>query len=114
MGFLVFLLFVLLLWWLLRPFLRIFRAVKRTQQGFAINLNDFFGTPGAQNPAGEPRRRDGWSGRRVKKKKIAQDVGEYVAFSEVEVSETAGADARDVPKFTAEQQVTDVEWEDIK
>ena len=55
-----------------------------------------------------------------KKKKIPADVGEYVKFTEITTAEEsrttteqAGADGNQ-STVTVEQQITDVEWEDIK
>lgn len=51
-----------------------------------------------------------------KKKKIDRDVGEYIAFTDIEVSETSTdpADGSTTTTVYHEQQVTDIEWEDIK
>ena len=54
--------------------------------------------------------------RRRRKKKIPRDVGEYVTFTEVEITETERRqrDSQTPPRFTAEEQVTDIKWVDIK
>ncbi len=46
----------------------------------------------------------------LKKKKIPADVGEYVKFTEIKGS----AKPHDPVKFTREEQVEDIEWEDVK
>lgn len=92
---------------------RIYRTLKRAQRGFTIDLNDLFGTPGAQRPGEEPRQRYGWSGRRAKKKKIGDDVGEYVKFQEVAATEESDSRGREETSYAVEQQITDVEWEEI-
>ena len=59
----------------------------------------------------------GWSGApaRPKRKKIGRDVGEYVPFEEetIAASETSGCTAESA-SFTAEEQIEDAVWEDIK
>lgn len=112
MGFIFLLLLLLGLWWILSPFIRIYRNVRRARKGDWINLGDLFGTPGAQSES-QPRSttRSGWSGIRRKKKKIDPGVGEYIKFKEIP------ADPASIPPasadYVAEQQITDVEWEEI-
>lgn len=113
MGFFAILLIVALIW-LLWPLVRVYRSVRRAQRGFTIDLNDLFGMPGAQRPdSDEPRHRYGWSGLRRKKKKIADDVGEYVRFQEMP-ADTAKQPAYEETAFATEQQITEVEWDDIR
>lgn len=55
--------------------------------------------------------------RRSEKEKIGKDVGEYVSFEEVTVNSSSSKTATDASGnsyIETEQQVTDVEWEDIK
>lgn len=47
------------------------------------------------------------------KKKITRDVGEYVAFSEVETTVTDHTGDKTTEIKYNEQQITDVEWEDL-
>ena len=83
--------------------------------------------------ANEPRRsKTGWSEPRPVKKKIDSSTGEYVKFTEVEVTATEtstetsgtsaqagsaqGASAKGSSKTTytaTEEQITDIEWTDI-
>lgn len=50
----------------------------------------------------------------VKKKKIDPNVGEYIAFTEIDVTETTTkADGTTTTTDYHEQQVTDIEWEDV-
>ncbi len=51
----------------------------------------------------------------VRKKKIDPDVGEYVAFTDIEVAQTTTdpADGSTTTTVYHEQQITDIEWEDI-
>lgn len=69
-----------------------------------------------QDDAQKSNRKPGWSTPGMRKKKIDPNVGEYVKFQEIRVSETVeqAADASET-RTTAivEQQVTDAEWEDI-
>lgn len=48
----------------------------------------------------------------LRKKKIPEDIGEYVAFTEVDSTEINSCDVP--PVVVTEQQVVDIEWEDIK
>lgn len=50
-----------------------------------------------------------------KKKKIASDVGEYVAFEEMRVytDAEAGTTGAEAPEGSAEPQVEDADWEEI-
>lgn len=50
----------------------------------------------------------------VKKKKIDPNVGEYVAFTEIDVTETTEhIDGSTTTTEYHEQQITDIEWEDV-
>lgn len=51
-------------------------------------------------------------GTELRKKKIPEDIGEYIAFTEVDSVEINSCDVP--PVVVAEQQVIDIEWEDIK
>lgn len=113
MKFILLLLLFWLLWTLAKPFVRIYRNVRRAQRGEWINLNDLFGTPGAQreSDAGRRQRAGGWSGIRRTKKKIDPEVGEYVKFKEMPPDPSAPKN--ETVNYTVEQQVVDVEWEEI-
>lgn len=52
------------------------------------------------------------SSRNKRRKKIPENEGEYVNFTEIKVTEEASSQTE--VKFKTEEQVTDVEWEDIK
>lgn len=47
-------------------------------------------------------------------KKIDPTVGEYVEFEEVQVYESTEPDGKKQVKFEAEEQITDVEWEEVR
>lgn len=50
-----------------------------------------------------------------KKKKIDPNVGEYVAFTEIDVTEeSAQTSGNSRTTVRAEEQITDITWEDIK
>lgn len=80
------------------------------------------------DPEGEMRRRAAQSGSRAgassqsaprqrsRKKKIARDIGEYIDFTEVELSEEQRAQEAHknrTQKITPEEQITDIKWVDI-
>ncbi|MDE6158330.1 MAG: DUF4834 family protein, partial [Muribaculaceae bacterium] len=80
------------------------------------------------DPEGEMRRRAAQSGayagdsaysaprQRSRKKKIARDVGEYIDFTEVELSEEQRAQdnhRNHTQKITPEEQISDIKWVDI-
>lgn len=109
---------IYILYLLLRPAIRMWRAYSKMKKGEFDFFSDLFGQPGAQRSSTVHRdgsRRSGWSAPRFKKKKIPGDVGEYVKFSEIEVdTETRKTETRGRDTYTVtEQQVVDVEWEDI-
>lgn len=61
-------------------------------------------------------RRGGWTRPQTKKKKITNDMGEYVEWEEVSVTEsteTTTSSNESAKTYTREEQVTDVKWEDI-
>lgn len=51
----------------------------------------------------------------IRKKKIPEDVGEYVNFTEVSANDTqtTGSDGTHT-EYKTEEQISDAEWEDIK
>lgn len=68
-------------------------------------------------PRSEPQsRKAGWTSPGRRKKKIGNDVGEYVKFEEITVvtTQTHSEKAPDKGSVTVESQITDAEWEDIK
>ena len=52
------------------------------------------------------------SSRSNRRKKIPENEGEYVKFTEIKVTEESSSQSQ--VNFKTEEQVTDVEWEDIK
>ncbi len=76
-----------------------------------------YGTSARRQP-NEKKRKPGWSNPTPHRKKIDPNVGEYVNFQEISVTETTST-ATDPTTgdtkttYTVEQQVTDAEWVDI-
>ena len=117
MSIILFILFIYILYLLLRPAFKVWRTYRKMKTGSFDIFGDLFGQPGGQRHTSQYEA-DGsrWTKPRSKKKKISEDVGEYVKFSEITISETeshrqAGAE-RNSTTIT-EQQVVDVEWEDL-
>ena len=120
MSIILFILFIYILYLLLRPAFKVWRTYRKMKTGSFDIFGDLFGQPGGQRHTSQYEadgsRKGGWTKPRSKKKKISEDVGEYVKFSEITISETeshrqAGAE-RNSTTIT-EQQVVDVEWEDL-
>lgn len=118
MGIGTFILIILAIWLLpklFRGYMFVHRAKKQAQQFY----DQMYGGQQAQT---EPKRRKGgWSKPVERRKKIDPSVGEYVRFSEIDVTETAettsasaDGDKSSTTTYTVEQQVTDAEWEEIK
>lgn len=86
-------------------------SIRRKARSF---MNDMFGQAGTFGfgQAGASSRKSAATGRR--RKKIGRDVGEYVAFTEVEVTGTSRRDTAPAAADQTERQVSDAEWEDIK
>lgn len=122
MSILFLILLVAVLYYLIiKPLLRLYLSYKKLRNGDMSAFFDLFSQPGSQRhrSAYEPdgRRKPGWSHPTPPNKKIADDVGEYVKFTEIKVTESTTSTDPDTgarTTFTTEQQVTDVEWEDIK
>ena len=107
-----------------RPLFKLWRTYSKLKKGDFSVFGDLFGQPGSQKQTSaygtDGHRKAGWTKARIKKKKIPADVGEYVKFTEITTAEEsrtttkqAGADGNQ-STVTVEQQITDVEWEDIK
>lgn len=123
MSLLGLLLLILCLYFVVRPLLRVWKAYSKIKQGDLSGLGDIFGQPGSQkgnsarNPDGS--RKAGWTKPVFKKKKISSDTGEYVNFTEVPGSTgsdgtEAGGTGQQHTSYTAESQITDIEWEEVK
>lgn len=117
-------LFVVFFIFVVRPLFKLWRTYTKLKKGDFSVFGDLFGQPGSQKQTSaygtDGHRKAGWTKARIKKKKIPADVGEYVKFTEITTAEEnrttteqAGADGNQ-STVTVEQQITDVEWEDIK
>lgn len=122
----LFFLFLLVVFFIfvVRPLFKLWRTYSKLKKGDFSVFGDLFGQPGSQKQTSaygtNGHRKAGWTKARIKKKKIPADVGEYVKFTEITTAEEsrtttkqAGADGNQ-STVTVEQQITDVEWEDIK
>lgn len=118
------LLLVVFFIFVVRPLFKLWRTYSKLKKGDFSVFGDLFGQPGSQKQTSaygtDGHRKAGWTKARIKKKKIPADVGEYVKFTEITTAEEsrtttkqAGADGNQ-STVTVEQQITDVEWEDIK
>lgn len=109
-------LLILLAIWLIPKLVRGFLFVHRIKKQANAMYEHMYGArPDTQS---QPRRnKAGWSTPTPKRKKIDPEVGEYVKFQEIEVSEesTLNSDTSGTSgEYRVEQQVTDAEWEDVK
>ncbi len=108
MSFIFCLFLVCLIWfvvrrlmWLIRPMSQLHRAYRQAQS--------------KAREASRPReRKGGWSTPRYRRKKIDGDVGEYVKFTETSATVTASERPDGSTGVRVEEQITDVEWEDVK
>lgn len=114
LSFLLLLVIFFILWPMLKTGWRIWRQMSQVRRFMA-------------DPEGEMRRQAGrraansgyGTGRQAapkpRKKKIPRDVGEYISYTEVELSaeERAKDSTGRQASFKAEEQVTDIKWVDI-
>ncbi len=136
------LLLLFLYLFVIRPLFRVWSVVHDARRQAQQAQDDFMRAAGfdpdairgrRSRAANEPRRsKTGWSEPRPVKKKIDSSTGEYVKFTEVEVTATEtstetsgtsaqagsaqGASAKGSSKTTytaTEEQITDIEWTDI-
>lgn len=111
MSFFGFLILVLIGYFVIWPIVKVAIRVRSAQRQFRDAMS---GTgASAWTRASQTSRPGGWSRPfRRKPKKIGPEVGEYVAFEEVDIAEESTAEAP--ADFNAEPQVSDAEWEDLK
>ena len=136
------LLLLFLYFFVIRPLFRVWSVVHDARRQAQQAQDDFMRAAGfdpdairgrRSRAANEPRRsKTGWSEPRPVKKKLDSSTGEYVKFTEVEVTATEtstetsgtsaqagsaqGASAKGSSKTTytaTEEQITDIEWTDI-
>lgn len=117
MGFLIALLVLFIFFrYLARPLL-LWYLKRKARRYFGQNFGGFDGRPNDDRQrqahhSGSPQPEE-------HKKKIDKDVGEYVKFEEISVSEstfaaTDSSESSSTERVEVEQQIVDVEWEDIK
>lgn len=93
-----------------------YSTVRRQQQA----TRDFFRSMGFDTGTrpGQNKTRQQHSPAPVKKKKIEPGTGEYVKYEEISIQESTYTETRSSASqsahIAAEQQITDVEWEDIQ
>lgn len=122
----LFFLFLLVVFFIfvVRPLFKLWRTYSKLKKGDFSVFGDLFGQPGSQKQTSaygtDGHRKAGWTKARIKKKKIPADVGEYVKFTEITTTEESRTTTEQAGAYgnqstvTVEQQITDVEWEDIK
>ena len=108
MKLLIFIIILLFVAWILRPLIRIIIGIVKMnrQMRKAMGANGF-----GKKRESEP------SDRYSRQKKYPKNVGEYVSFEEIKVSEEAESNNRTTEERTrveVESQISDVEFEDIK
>lgn len=102
----------LVIWYVVRPTVKFFWTVNRLRNRARAAYGD---TARQAQPAG---RKAGWTTPAPRKKKIERNVGEYIEYEEITItsdtSDTSGSGDHSTRYTAVEQQVTDVEWEDVK
>lgn len=99
----------LFIWYVVRPAVKFFMTVNRLRDEARSAY---------QNRAPRPQneRKAGWTAPVRRKKKIDRNVGEYIEYEEItRVSAPNAPNQSGQSGYTfTEEQITDVEWEDIK
>lgn len=98
-------LFLILLFIILKPLFRGFLLFRRYKKA----VNDAYGQARAQQ-----KQQSQQPAEPVHKKVFTKDMGEYVAYEEINIDSTTElhTDEGDM-KITTEEQIVDVEWEEI-
>lgn len=111
MSFIIFLLLGFFLWWLIKGIF----AVAQARNQFKSIFDQARRATGDQYARQQPReRKGGWSNPLRRRKKIDPEVGEYVHFTESKTSASQSTATNGQVRTVREEQVTDVEWEDVK
>lgn len=103
---------IILAVWIVPRIVRGYLFVHRIRKQARSMYEQMYNTAGPQ-PGNPTKRRPGWSAPAPRRKKIDPEIGEYVKFQEIAVTETDTARSEDTT-YTVEQQVSDAVWEDIK
>lgn len=85
--------------------------VRRSTRSFFRQFETAGTTYGHRSSAGSNGQRQERRRHRQRGKKISEDVGEYVNFEDL--PGRYGEDFKQEVKYTVEEQVVDVEWEDV-
>lgn len=104
-------LLIILLFILLRPLFRGFMIYRKYHKAMREAYARAQSAQGRGTYAG--RRSYSEPAPQRKKKIITKDMGEYVAYEEISCTITQDTSSRQTQTVT-EEQVTDIEWEDIK
>lgn len=107
MWILLLLLFIFVIW----PLIRVAIAVNRVKKNARQAYEAMYGQQ-AERPR---QRKAGWSTpETAKKKKIDRNVGDYVAYEELPAEPATGNGTRQTPRQgSTEQQIVDADWEEI-
>lgn len=110
-------LFLLFIFFIVIPFVRLVYRVYRVRKTFTDTMHRMYNQQQEGAPHDAYQRKAGWDKPTGKRKKIGDDVGEYVKFEEITVVETeerSENDSKEFGEFRPESQITDADWEDIK
>lgn len=115
MSFLSLIFLFLFVYFIVIPMVRLFMRVRRGRQQFNDIFSAFGGNPSARTSAQSGGRPGGWNTPPGRKKKFSREEGEYVEFEEVETASCSynPGTGQTETRYTVEQQITDVEWEDL-
>lgn len=115
--FLLIILVLFIFFAIIKPLLRGYMVVRRYRKAFR-DAFDGAGYPGGTGSrTGQRRGAAGAEKPEPRKKVFTSDMGEYVAFEEVAVSEqstAASSSASSGSTVVVEQQIVDAEWEDVE
>lgn len=104
LGFILLILFIVIIWPLVSIGWRIWHA-SRSYRDFMRDPAQFMrDRAGASTSGGVAPR---------KRKKISRDTGEYIAFTEIENTTVVDDGSTKYTEINVESQVTDIEWEDL-
>ncbi|MCH5345585.1 MAG: DUF4834 family protein [Muribaculaceae bacterium] len=106
-------LLVLLFIFVVRPIWRVYSAVRRQQR----QTRDFFRSMGIDpdDARNQRRQQQQQPPKPPRKKKIDSTVGEYIDYEEITVSSTqTQTSTGETVSYEVQQQITDVEWEEVK
>lgn len=108
---LIILLFIAFVGWVVLKLFRIFFSTYSFIRNAKNQAYEAFGFSADSNRS-ESRSRRG-SSRRGTRKRIDPNVGEYVEYEDLPPVSSATSESSDI-NYTVEEQITDVEWEEIR